>query len=173
VTANRWNDLWRWADARFHRRQLGSVTGCRTRPDPQGRGQHELSRIAGEAVYAAEKHSGRFRTDVVGRLGNCRQDGRSSGAHGEPVHQGGTAGCPAGMDCTGTYRSMLTDAVSFGSSLTFSIEHGSVDEVQADYSSTAYWYGRSTYTEKLTDTLDIGNLASEQAHGYSSPDLDE
>ena len=74
------------------------------------------------------------------------------------------------MDCTGTYRSMLTDAVPFGSSLTFSIEHGSVDEVQADYSSTAYWYGRSTYTEKLTDTLDIGNPASEQAHGYSSPD---
>lgn len=90
--------------------------------------------------------------------------------NGEPLHEGGYAGCPAGSDCTGTYRSMIEDAVPFGSSITFGIEHGPVDDVQADYSSTAYWYGRDAVTEQLTDTLDIGNPASEQAHGYHSAD---
>jgi len=88
---------------------------------------------------------------------------------GEPVHQSGIAGCPSGMDCTGTYRSMLTDAVPFSSSLTFGIEHGGMDDVQADYSSTAYWYGRDADAQQTSDSLDVGNPASEQAHGYRSP----
>jgi len=91
--------------------------------------------------------------------------------NGNPVHQtAGTAGCPANTDCTGTYRSMLADAVPFASSLTFGIEHGSVDDVQANYASTAYWYGRDAVAEQTSDTLDVGNPASEQAHGYTSSD---
>jgi Protein of unknown function (DUF2961) len=35
----------------------------------------------------------------------------------------------------------LGDAVPFSSSLRFGIEHGSENEVDAVYSSTAYWYG--------------------------------
>lgn len=91
--------------------------------------------------------------------------------NGEPWHQGsGIAGCPDGSDCTGTYRSMIEDAVPFGSSLTFGIEHGGTDDVQADYSSTAYWYGRGDYTLQHSDSLDVGDAASEAAHGYQSSD---
>ena len=91
--------------------------------------------------------------------------------NGEPVHQtAGTAGCPANTDCTGTYRLMLADAVPFASSLTFGIEHGPVNDVQANYASTAYWYGRDAVAENTSDTLDVGNPASEQAHGYTSSD---
>jgi len=88
--------------------------------------------------------------------------------NGEPVHEGAGFGCPADTDCTGTYRSMLTDSVPFASSLTFGIEHGGVDDVQANYASTAYWYGRDAVAQNTSDTLDVGNPASEQAHGYTA-----
>jgi len=63
---------------------------------------------------------------------------------------------------------MITDAVPFHSSLSFGIEHGPVDDVQANYSSTAYWYGRSTVVQRTTDTLDVGDVASELAHHYGT-----
>lgn len=90
--------------------------------------------------------------------------------NGEPAHEAGSNGCPANTDCTGVYRQMLADAVPFQSEITFGIEHGGVDDVQANYSSTAYWYGQSTDTVELTDAVDVGNAASEQAHGYTSSD---
>jgi hypothetical protein len=88
--------------------------------------------------------------------------------NGESSHEPGVNGCPAGSDCTGVYRQMLADAVPFNSQITFGIEHGGVDDVQADYASTAYWYGQPSDTQALTDTLDVGNAASEQAHRYTS-----
>lgn len=88
--------------------------------------------------------------------------------NGEPVHQGAGFGCPADTDCTGTYRSMLTDAVPFASAMTFGIEHGPVDDVQANYASTAYWYGRDAVAQNSSDILEVGNAASEQAHGYTA-----
>jgi len=88
--------------------------------------------------------------------------------NGETAHQPGTYGCPG--DCTGTYRLMIADAVPFASALRFGIEHGPVDDVQATYSSTAYWYGQDRYALRTTDTLDVGNAASRQAHGYTAPD---
>ena len=90
--------------------------------------------------------------------------------NGEPSHQTSANGCPTGSDCTSTYRMMLADSVAFSSGITFGIEHGSVDDVPATYSSTAYWYGQATDTERLTDTIDVGNAASEQAHSYTSSD---
>ncbi|MGI8680036.1 MAG: DUF2961 domain-containing protein [Jatrophihabitans sp.] len=71
--------------------------------------------------------------------------------NGNPVHQSGVFGCPTNTDCTGTYRSMIADAVPFESSLRFSIEHGPVgDNVPATYSSTAYWYGPLTDSDGPT-----------------------
>ncbi|HEY2674211.1 MAG TPA: DUF2961 domain-containing protein [Rugosimonospora sp.] len=90
--------------------------------------------------------------------------------NGEPAHEPGDLGCPAGADCTGTYRQMIADAVPFNTQLTFGIEHGSVDDVAANYSSTAYWYGQDTDRQALSDSLDVGNQASEKAHGYASTD---
>src|SRR5207253_5781623 len=88
--------------------------------------------------------------------------------NGEPAHEPGTYGCPG--DCTGTYRLMIADAVPFAAALRFGIEHGPVDDVPATYSSTAYWYGQNRYALQSSDTLDVGNIASEQAHGYTSPE---
>ena len=77
--------------------------------------------------------------------------------NGEPSHLASAGGCPDGKDCTSTYRLMLGDAVSFDSSLTFGIEHGGVDDEQAHYSSTAYWYGTAdTYRARPTDTITVG-----------------
>jgi hypothetical protein len=95
------------------------------------------------------------------------RDTFSNPVNGEPSHQGGAGGCPANSDCTSTYRLMLADSVAFGSSIDFGIEHGSVDDVAAHYSSTAFWYGDARYSERTTDTLDVGDAPSEGAHGYT------
>lgn len=50
-----------------------------------------------------------------------------------------TAGCDV-KDCRSVYRLMLADAVPFRRSLRFGIEHGPVNDVDAAYSSTAFWY---------------------------------
>jgi D-arabinan exo alpha-(1,3)/(1,5)-arabinofuranosidase (non-reducing end) len=67
-------------------------------------------------------------------------------------------------------RRLLGDAVPFGSSIDFGIEHGPVDDVAATYSSTAYWYGANTAALTRTDTLTVGDRTSEAAHGYTSSD---
>lgn len=88
--------------------------------------------------------------------------------NGNPAHEPGLRGCPTGSDCTGAYRQMLADAVPFRSQITFGIEHGPVNDVPADYSSTAYWYARPFDIQPVTDTLDVGDVGSEQAHRYTS-----
>ncbi|WP_233521452.1 glycoside hydrolase family 172 protein [Streptomyces triticagri] len=90
--------------------------------------------------------------------------------HGNPTHLGGATGCGAGKDCTGAFRLMLHDAVPFSSSIDFGIEHGPTNDVAADYSSTAYWYGRSEPAGHRTDTLTLGDPDSERAHDYTSDD---
>lgn len=86
--------------------------------------------------------------------------------NGESGHEPGTAGCPSDKDCTSTYREMISDAVPFSSSLTFGIEHGGVDDEQANYASTAFWYGNSGDAQSWTDQLNLGDQKSESAHGY-------
>ncbi len=86
--------------------------------------------------------------------------------NGAPAHKVSTFGCE--FDCTGAYRLMLGDAVPFHSSLRFSIEHGPVNDVPAVYGSTAYWYGQDHSALRSSDALDIGDEASEVAHGYTS-----
>jgi hypothetical protein len=86
--------------------------------------------------------------------------------NGEPAHESQSDGCQ--QDCTGAYRLTLADAVPFQSSIRFGIEHGPVDDVSAHYSSTAYWYGRPQESQATTDTLSVGNAASEAAHHYHS-----
>lgn len=88
--------------------------------------------------------------------------------NGDPAHLTATTGCAAGSDCTGAYRMMFADAVPFGSAITFGIEHGPGDDVAANYSSTAFWYGQDAPAAHRTDTLTLGDQASEKAHGYSS-----
>jgi hypothetical protein len=90
--------------------------------------------------------------------------------NGNPAHLTATTGCAAASDCTGAYRLMIGDAVPFTSVITFGIEHGPANHVAAAYSTTAFWYGQELPTSHRTDTLTVGDAASEWAHGYTSSD---
>ena len=85
---------------------------------------------------------------------------------GNPAYELDTDGCR--YDCTGAYRLMLGEAVSFSSSLSFSIEHGPVNDAPANYSSTAYWYGRPGPILSETDVVDAADPASRTAHSYAA-----
>ena len=97
--------------------------------------------------------------------------------NGNPSHQAGTYGCPDNVDCTSAYRLTIDDAVPFDASISYNIEHGfdfnapgggTGDDVAAAYSSTAFWYGVSGAGQKTTDTLTVGDTASESAHAYTT-----
>ena len=84
---------------------------------------------------------------------------------GNPAYNPGTDGFA--NDTTGTYRLFPAEAISFGQRLRFTIQHGPVDDVSANYSSVAFWYGQPTYSLELTDSLNTTDSASRQKHGYS------
>ncbi|GHE68610.1 hypothetical protein GCM10014715_22910 [Streptomyces spiralis] len=90
--------------------------------------------------------------------------------NGNPTHLGASTGCAADRDCTGAYRLQIHDAVPFTRSIAYSIEHGPVNDKQADYSSTAYWYGTAEPSVHRTDSLRVGDPGDEQAHHYTSAD---
>ncbi|MBQ0904127.1 DUF2961 domain-containing protein [Micromonospora sp. U21] len=90
----------------------------------------------------------------------------SAPTNGNPAHEVSDYDCR--YDCTGAFRLMLAEAVSFSTDLRFGIEHGPGDQDPARYGSTAYWYGQDTVGQRWTDTVDVGDPASESAHGYTS-----
>lgn len=90
--------------------------------------------------------------------------------NGNPNHSGPQTGCTDNEDCTGAYRQLIHDAVPFRTSLDYSIEHGPTNDVAGDYSSTAYWYGHPEKSAERTDTLTVGDDASEKAHHYTAED---
>lgn len=85
---------------------------------------------------------------------------------GNPAWELNGDGCQ--HDCTGAYRLMIGEAVSFSSHLRFDIQHGPVNDVAANYSSTSYWYGQSTPAMVESDVLDVADDASRAAHAYQS-----
>ncbi|MFB9909541.1 glycoside hydrolase family 172 protein [Allokutzneria oryzae] len=85
---------------------------------------------------------------------------------GYPAHEEGKAGCR--FDCTGAYRLMLPDAVTFHTGLRFGIEHGPLADIAADYSSTAYWYGQPRWALRSTDGVNPTDNASRDQHNYRS-----
>lgn len=85
---------------------------------------------------------------------------------GNPAYELDGDGCR--FDCTGAYRLMVGDAVSFSSDLRFEMEHGPLDNEPGDYSSTSYWYGRPAVSIVETDTLDTADDASRTAHEYKA-----
>jgi len=90
--------------------------------------------------------------------------------HGNTAHLGANSGCAANSDCTSAFRLFVAEAVPFGANIDFGIQHGPASDVAANYSSTAYWYGRTGNSVRQTDALTLGDPASEAAHDYSSPD---
>jgi hypothetical protein len=68
------------------------------------------------------------------------------------------------------YRFLLADVMPFGTSARIGLEHGGTNESPEHYESVTYWYGAPSPSLRKTDELQIGDAASETAHGYSSPD---
>ncbi len=64
------------------------------------------------------------------------------------------------------YRFLLADVMPFGDRAVLHFEHG-VDNMQPGaYETVTYWYGVPQPSLVRTDTLDVGNPASEAAHQY-------
>src|SRR5438309_5987186 len=71
------------------------------------------------------------------------------------------------------YRFLLADLMPFGKNALIRLEHGGQNESTEHYQTVAYWYGAPAATLVKSDSLKIGDLASEKAHTYSSPDASE
>src|SRR5207237_7976345 len=67
------------------------------------------------------------------------------------------------------YRFLLADLMPFGRNARICLEHGGTNESKEHYESVVYWYGWPKAALVETDALQIGDLDSERAHGYSSP----
>ncbi|MFK8907358.1 glycoside hydrolase family 172 protein [Streptomyces sp. YS-3] len=88
--------------------------------------------------------------------------------NGNPAHLTASSGCATGRDCTDAYRLQLHDAVAFTQSIDYTIEHGPMNDRQADYSSTAFWYESPTPSSYASDIVHLGDPADETAHHYTS-----
>src|SRR5215468_1969240 len=68
------------------------------------------------------------------------------------------------------YRFLLSDLMPFGKNALIRLEHGGQNESIEHYQTVTYWYGLKGASLIKTDELKIGDPASEQTHGYASPD---
>jgi hypothetical protein len=68
------------------------------------------------------------------------------------------------------YRFLLADLMPFGTSARICLEHGGQDDSIEHYETVTYWYGAPAPSLVKTDSLQIGDAASEKAHRYLSPD---
>lgn len=71
------------------------------------------------------------------------------------------------------YRFLLADLMPFGKNAAIRLEHGGENQSTEHYETVTYWYGAHSPSLIQTDTLQIGNPASEHLHFYSSPDASE
>jgi hypothetical protein len=71
------------------------------------------------------------------------------------------------------YRFLLADLMPFGRRAVIRLEHGGENQSTEHYETVTYWYGRNTSTLEPTDRLEIGDVASELAHDYQSPEASE
>ena len=68
------------------------------------------------------------------------------------------------------YRFLLADLMPFGKNAIIRLEHGGQNDSTEHYQTVTYWYGLNRPSLIKTDELKVGNTASEQSHGYASPD---
>jgi hypothetical protein len=68
------------------------------------------------------------------------------------------------------YRFLLADLMPFGRRAKICLEHGGTNGSNEHYEGVTYWYGSPRATLVKTDELQVGDEASEKAHGYASPD---
>ena len=68
------------------------------------------------------------------------------------------------------YRFLLADLMPFGRNAVIQLEHGGEDQSTEHYRTVTYWYGLPSASLLKTDSLKVGDLASEKEHQYSSPE---
>ncbi|MGI8963307.1 MAG: DUF2961 domain-containing protein [Thermomicrobiales bacterium] len=68
------------------------------------------------------------------------------------------------------YRFLLADLMPFGKNARIHLEHGGLNQSTEHYKTVAYWYGAPGASLVKTDELKVGEVASEHAHRYVSPD---
>jgi hypothetical protein len=67
------------------------------------------------------------------------------------------------------YRFLLADLMPFGRNARIQLEHGGGDDSTEHYRTVTYWYGLPAASLIKTDSLQIGDAASETQHAYVSP----
>ncbi|MGN8070308.1 DUF2961 domain-containing protein [Mucilaginibacter sp. 22184] len=67
------------------------------------------------------------------------------------------------------YRFLVADMMPFGNRAVIRFEHNE-NVSQEHYEAVTYWYGLPTPSLVKTDSLNIGQIKSEQQHAYYSPD---
>ncbi|MCI0537987.1 MAG: DUF2961 domain-containing protein [Verrucomicrobiales bacterium] len=67
------------------------------------------------------------------------------------------------------YRFLLADLMPFGKNAVITLEHGGINQSTEHYKTVSYWYGAPAASLVKTDELNIGDVASEEAHAYVSP----
>jgi hypothetical protein len=68
------------------------------------------------------------------------------------------------------YRVLLADAMPFGRNARVGLEHGGQDDSTERYRSVVWWYGLPGACLAPSDTLDVGSVTDEAAHGWDAPD---
>ena len=68
------------------------------------------------------------------------------------------------------YRFLLADLMPFGKNARITLEHGGENDSKEHYETVTYWYGLPAASLVKTDELAVGDVESEEAHGYHSPD---
>lgn len=71
------------------------------------------------------------------------------------------------------YRFLIADMMPFGRRAVIRFEHGGENLSTEHYESVTYWYGLPAPSLIKSDSIDVGNEASERAHDYHSPDASE
>jgi hypothetical protein len=71
------------------------------------------------------------------------------------------------------YRFLLADLMPFGKNARIQLEHGGENQSVEHYETVTYWYGINSSSLIKTDTLKLGDAASEHAHAYESTNASE
>ena len=71
------------------------------------------------------------------------------------------------------YRFLVADMMPFGRRAVIRFEHGGENLSTEHYEAVTYWYGLPAPSLIKTDEIDIGKVASEQSHAYTSPQASE
>ncbi|HEX7737264.1 MAG TPA: DUF2961 domain-containing protein [Ktedonobacteraceae bacterium] len=77
---------------------------------------------------------------------------------------------PAGTDHDGAalYRYLISDSIPYNRHLLVRLEHGGNNEYTLPYRAAVFWYGTSTETARVSDTVSPGNAKSRARHVYGA-----